>query len=73
MREVGCFGIGSVAAAAWTQTNRLLVITHSPLQIFVIDPSAGRIVRQTPIEGAGPAEIAPAGDRLVVLTTRAPP
>jgi hypothetical protein len=67
MHEVACFGIGPIAAAAWVRTNRLLVITRSPLRAFAIDPRAGRIVRQTPIEGAGPAEIAQAGDRLVVL------
>lgn len=70
MRPVGCFALGPVAAAAWAQTNRLVVIAYSPLQIFLIDPSAGRIVRQTPIGGAGPAEIARVGDRLVVLTRR---
>jgi hypothetical protein len=70
MREVGCFGIGPVAAVAWPRRDRLLVVVHSPLRIFLIDPGAGRIVRQAPIEGAGPAEIARVGDRLVVLTNR---
>jgi hypothetical protein len=71
MREVGCFGIGPVAAAAWSRPDRLLVVAHSPLRIFLLDPSAGRILRQTPIEGAGPAVIARVGRRLVVLTKRA--
>jgi hypothetical protein len=70
MRPVGCFAVGPVAAAAWVQSNRLLVIAYSPLQILLIDPNAGRIVRQTPIGGAAPAEIARVGDRLVVLTRR---
>jgi hypothetical protein len=72
MRPVGCFGIGPVAAAAWPRRDRLLVVVHSPLRIFLIDPGAGRIVRHAPIEGAGPAEIARVGDRLVVLTRRTP-
>jgi hypothetical protein len=71
MREVGCFGIGPVAAAAWSRPDRLLVVAYSPLRIFLIDPRAGRILRQAPIDGAGPAEIARVGDRLVVLTKRA--
>jgi hypothetical protein len=70
MREIGCFALGPVAAAAWPRPDRLLVVSYSPLRIFVIDPGAGRIVSQTPIEGAGPADIARVGDRVVLLTRR---
>jgi hypothetical protein len=46
------------------------VATHSPLQIFLIDPSVGRILAQTPIENAGRAEITRMGDGLVLLAER---
>lgn len=70
MRQVACLAVGYVGALAWPTPNRLLAVATSPLEVLLIDPASARIVERTPVEGVGVADMARAGDRLIVLTGR---
>ena len=70
MRQVGCLAVGYVGALAWPTPNRLLAVATSPLEVLLIDPASVRIIERTPVEGIGVADMARAGDRLIVLTGR---
>jgi hypothetical protein len=75
MRPAACFVIGGYAGGlrtiAWPTPNRVLVVTHSPLQIVSVNAKTLRIVRRTPLEGVWLSG-ARAGNRMVVLTGRTP-
>jgi hypothetical protein len=71
MRSAACFVIGGYGGGsrtiAWPTPNRVLVATHSPLQVVFIDARARRIVQRTPLQGVWLSG-ARAGNRMVVLT-----
>lgn len=72
MRPLGCFAISGgyghgIRAIAWPTPNRVLAVSHSPLQVFLIEAKARRIIQRAPLEGVS-LSTARAGDRMVVLT-----
>jgi hypothetical protein len=71
MRSAACFVIGGYGGGsrtiAWPTPNRVLVATHSPLQVVFIDARSRRIIQRTPLEGIWLSG-ARARDRMVVLT-----
>jgi hypothetical protein len=75
MRPAACFVIGGYGGGlrtiAWPTPNRVLVATHSPLQVLVINTKTRRIIQRTPLEGQWLSG-ARVGDRMVVLTGRTP-
>jgi hypothetical protein len=76
MRPLGCFVIGrryggGVTAIAWPTRNRMFAVSQSPPQVVLIDAKTRRVIQRTPLDGIS-SHSARAGDRLVVLTGRAP-
>jgi hypothetical protein len=76
MRPLGCFAIGrgyggGLSAIAWPTRNRVLAVSHSPLQVVLIDARARRVIGRTPLEGVWLSS-ARAGDRMIVLTGLTP-
>jgi hypothetical protein len=72
MRPLGCFAIGGgyghgLSAIAWPTPNRVLVVSHSPLQVVLIDVKARRVIERTPLEGVSLSS-ARVGGRMIVLT-----
>jgi hypothetical protein len=75
MRPDACFVIGGYGGGlrtiAWPTRNRVLVATHSPLQVLFINAKTRRVIQRTPLEGQWLSG-ARVGSRMVVLTGRTP-
>jgi hypothetical protein len=62
-------GRGGIHSVDWVEEDRVIVVSGHPSSVFVVDPSAGRVLVKQNLETGGIYRVRRVGSRVVVLAS----